>query len=154
MFLHPALRVRVLPDHRGCAPAPATCDPHAREAGRMAAKDELGRAGEERAAQHLRRRGYTVLARNWRCAQGEIDIVAVRDHHLAVVEVKTRRTAVYGHPFEAIDARKRRRLWQLAQAWATENPEEARGRVLRLEAIGIIGSDPASGSLEHLVDIA
>ncbi len=80
-----------------------------RDAGHMAAKDELGRAGEERAAQHLRGNGYTVLARNWRCAQGEIDIVAARDGHLAVVEVKTRRTTAYGHPFEAIDARKRRR---------------------------------------------
>ncbi|WKT88823.1 YraN family protein [Microbacterium maritypicum] len=120
----------------------------------MAAKDELGRAGEERAAQHLRGNGYTVLARNWRCAQGEIDIVAARDGHLAVVEVKTRRTTAYGYPFEAIDARKRRRLWQLAQAWVAENPEAARGRRVRLEAIGIIGPDPSSGALEHLVDIA
>lgn len=120
----------------------------------MAAKDELGRAGEERAAQHLTGQGYTVLARNWRCAQGEIDIVAAHGEHLAVVEVKTRRTAAFGHPFEAIDRRKRRRLWQLAQAWIAENPEAARGRTLRLEAIGIIGPDPVSGSLEHLVNIA
>lgn len=120
----------------------------------MAAKDELGRAGEERAAQHLTRLGYTVLARNWRCAQGEIDIVATRGDHLAVVEVKTRRTAAFGHPFEAIDGRKRRRLWQLAQAWIIENPDAARGRVVRLEAIGIIGADPALGSIEHLVDIS
>ncbi|WAA67777.1 YraN family protein [Microbacterium oxydans] len=120
----------------------------------MAAKDELGRAGEERAAQYLTRIGYTVLARNWRCAQGEIDIIASHDGHLAVVEVKTRRTAVFGHPFEAIDPRKRRRLWQLAQAWVTEHPDAARGRAVRLEAIGIIGADPAQGTLEHLVDIA
>lgn len=120
----------------------------------MASKDELGRAGEERAAQHLTGSGYTVLDRNWRCAQGEIDIVAVRGVHLAVVEVKTRRTAAYGHPFEAIDHRKRRRLWQLAQAWIAENPDSARGRALRLDAIGIIGEDPFHGSLEHLVDIA
>lgn len=120
----------------------------------MAAKDELGRAGEDRAARHLTGNGYTVLARNWRCAQGEIDIVAASGDHLAVVEVKTRRSAVYGHPFEAIDRRKRRRLWQLAQAWITENPEAARGRTVRIEAIGIIGIDPSVGSLEHLVDIA
>ncbi|MFF1541425.1 YraN family protein [Microbacterium sp. NPDC058269] len=120
----------------------------------MAAKDEFGKAGEERAAQHLRSSGYTVLARNWRCAQGEIDIVAAHGDHLAVVEVKTRRTVAFGHPFEAIDARKRRRLWQLAQAWAAQNPEAARGRSMRLEAIGIIGADPSSGALEHLVDLA
>lgn len=120
----------------------------------MAAKDELGRAGEDRAAQHLTDSGYTVLARNWRCAQGEIDIIAVQGDQLAVVEVKTRRTATYGHPFEAIDRRKRRRLWQLAQAWIRENPDVACGRVVRLDAIGIIGADPARGFLEHLVDLA
>lgn len=120
----------------------------------MAAKDELGRAGEDRAAQHLVDSGYTLLARNWRCAQGEIDIIAMRGDHLAIVEVKTRRTANYGHPFEAVDRRKRRRLWQLANAWLSENPEAARGRVVRLDAIGIIGPDPARGSLEHLMDLA
>lgn len=120
----------------------------------MAAKDELGRAGEERAARHLAAQGYTVVDRNWRCAQGEIDIVAVHGAHLAVVEVKTRRSIAFGHPFEAVDARKRRRLWQLAQAWVAAHPEEARSRVLRLDVIGITGADPASGSLEHLVDIS
>ena len=95
-----------------------------------------------------------MLARNWRCAQGEIDIIAAHGDHLAVIEVKTRRTAAFGHPFEAIDRRKRRRLWQLAQAWIAENPDVARGRAVRLEAIGIIGADPAQGSLEHLVNIA
>ena len=95
-----------------------------------------------------------MLARNWRCAQGEIDIIAAHGDHLAVIEVKTRRTAEFGHPFEAIDRRKRRRLWQLAQAWIAENPDASRGRAVRLEAIGIIGADPAQGSLEHLVNIA
>ncbi|WP_226533276.1 YraN family protein [Microbacterium paraoxydans] len=120
----------------------------------MASKDELGRAGEERAARHLTGNGYTVLARNWRCAQGEIDIVAAFGRYLAIVEVKTRRTVAFGHPFEAIDARKRRRLWQLASAWAVENPDATRGRAMRLEVIGIVGADPAHGTLEHLVDIA
>lgn len=120
----------------------------------MAAKDELGRAGEERATQHLMCSGYTVVARNWRCAQGEIDIVAVRGDRLAVIEVKTRRSAAFGHPFEAVDHRKRRRLWQLAHAWVRDHPETARGRTVQLEAIGIIGADPFTGALEHLVDLA
>ncbi|MDF2559928.1 MAG: hypothetical protein K0R99_1374 [Microbacterium sp.] len=120
----------------------------------MAAKDDLGRAGEERAAQHLTGSGYTVLDRNWRCAQGEIDIVAALGDQLAMIEVKTRRTAAFGHPFEAVDRRKRRRLWQLAQAWVAAHPDVARGRAVRLEIIGIIGTDPFRGSIEHLVDIA
>lgn len=120
----------------------------------MAAKDVLGRAGEDRAARHLTAQGYEILDRNWRCPQGEIDIVARRGDVLAVVEVKTRRSAAFGHPFEAIDSRKRRRLWQLAQAWIQANPVLARGRMLRLDAIGIIGADPSAGALEHLVDLS
>ncbi|KJQ52950.1 YraN family protein [Microbacterium sp. SA39] len=120
----------------------------------MAAKDELGKAGEERAAQHLTAHGYTVLDRNWRCPQGEIDIVAAHGVHLSVIEVKTRRSAAFGHPFEAIDERKRRRLWTLAFAWRAGHPDLARGLDVRIEAIGIIGADPAVGLLEHLVDIS
>lgn len=119
----------------------------------MAAKDELGRAGEERAVRYLTGIGYDVLDRNWRCAQGEIDIVATTGRHLAVVEVKTRRTDSYGHPFEAVDARKVRRLWQLAHAWMLDHPDSARGLTVRIEAIGIIGP-PADGTLEHLVDVS
>lgn len=119
----------------------------------MAAKDILGRAGEARAARHLEERGYTILDRNWRCAQGELDIVAIDDGVLAVVEVKTRSSESYGHPFEAVDARKRRRLWQLAHAWLVAHPDGPRVAAVRLEAIGIIG-DPDSGRLEHLQDLS
>ncbi|OZD30807.1 YraN family protein [Rhodococcus sp. 06-1477-1B] len=118
----------------------------------MAAKDELGRAGEDRAVAYLTGDGYRILARNWRCAQGEIDVVAVRDDALVVVEVKTRSSEDYGHPFEAIDARKARRLWRLALAWLAAHPDEARGRRLRIDAIGVLGSDPARARLEHLED--
>ena len=119
----------------------------------MAAKDDLGRAGECRAAQHLLARGYRILDRNWRCAQGEIDIVACGDGVLVFVEVKTRRSLAFGHPFEAVDARKRERLWRLAHAWAARHPEQSRGRARRVDAIGIVGADPATGALEHLEDL-
>lgn len=119
----------------------------------MAAKDDLGRAGEERAVAHVRELGYDVLDRNWRCAQGELDIVARHRDTLVVIEVKARRTIGFGHPFEAIDARKRRRLWGLAFAWAAAHPEQARGRGLRLDAIAIIGDNPHTGSLEHLENL-
>ncbi len=119
----------------------------------MAAKDELGRAGEERAASHLRDLGYTVVDRNWRTPQGEIDIVAVRGDELCVIEVKTRSSVRFGHPLEAIDVRKRRRLWALAFAWAVAHPDRARGRSIHVHAIGIVGASPATGSLEHLTDL-
>lgn len=119
----------------------------------MAQKDRLGRAGEDRAAQHLESHGFVVLERNWRCRGGEIDIVAATSRELIVVEVKTRRSDLFGHPFEAIDARKRRRLWRLAVAWIAAHPDAAQGRRLRLDAIGIIGPDPSVAVVEHLRDL-
>lgn len=119
----------------------------------MADKDERGRAGEERAAAHLRAVGYDVLDRNWRCPAGELDIVAACGGDLVVVEVKTRRSDGFGHPFEAVDARKLDRLWRLTHAWARAHPEHARGRRLRVDVIGITGADPSSAALEHLEDV-
>jgi len=120
----------------------------------MAAKDDLGRAGEDRAVRYLTDSGYEVLDRNWRCAQGELDIVARRGGWLAVVEVKTRRSLAYGHPLEAVDARKRRRLWQLAHAWALDHGDRVQGLRIRIDAIGIVGMDPAVGQLEHLENLS
>jgi len=94
-----------------------------------------------------------VLDRNWRIREGEIDLVAVRRGELVIVEVKSRRGEGFGHPFEAIDARKQHRLWRLAIAWIAAHPDEAQGRRLRIDAIAIIGPDPATGALEHLEDL-
>ena len=119
----------------------------------MADKDVLGRAGEDRAARYLEESGYGVLDRNWRIRDGELDLVVARAGELVVVEVKTRRGDGFGHPFEAIDARKRRRLWRLAVAWIAAHPDEAQGRRLRIDAIGLTGPDPATAVLEHLEDL-
>lgn len=119
----------------------------------MAAKDILGRAGEDRAVRYLIDSGYDIVERNWRCVQGEIDIVALTGRVLVFVEVKTRRSIAFGHPFEALDVRKRRRLWKLAHAWMAEHPQHAHGRSMRVDAIGIVGSDPQTASLEHLKDL-
>lgn len=119
----------------------------------MADKDALGRAGEMRAVRYLQEAGYAILDRNWRCAEGEIDIVAAAGGAIVVVEVKTRRTGLFGHPFEAIDERKRLRLWRLAAAWRREHPAAARGRVLRVDVVGITGADPDTAVLEHLEDL-
>ncbi|WOF21578.1 YraN family protein [Microbacterium betulae] len=119
----------------------------------MARKDDLGRAGEERAARYLASAGYDILARNWRCPEGEIDIVARRGARLAVVEVKTRSGTAYGHPLEAVDARKLRRLWRLAAAWVRAHPAAAAGRSLRVDAIALTGRDPETARLEHLEDL-
>lgn len=119
----------------------------------MAHKDVLGRAGEDRAARYFEAQGFTVLARNWRCRDGEIDLVVADRSAVVIVEVKTRRDEGFGHPFEAIDARKRGRLWRLSIAWASAHRELVQGRRLRIDAVGLIGADPRTARLEHLVDV-
>ena len=117
----------------------------------MHQKDDRGRAGEDRAVRHLRRRGYRILDRNWRVAGGEIDIVASRMGVLVICEVKTRSSTAYGHPFEAIDAAKLGRLWRLARAWKVTHPRHH--GVLRVDAIAVIGKDPRTAVVEHLRDL-
>jgi putative endonuclease len=119
----------------------------------MAAKDALGRAGEDRAAQHLAAHGYEVVDRNWRAPGGELDIVALTAADVVVVEVKTRRSEGFGHPLEAVDGRKRERLWRLAHAWRAAHLDRAAGRRLRLDVIAITGPAPAEARLEHLRDV-
>ena len=66
----------------------------------MAAKDELGRRGEALAAAWLEGQGLVVLARNWRCSEGELDIVATDRRVVVICEVKTRSGERFGSPFE------------------------------------------------------
>ena len=117
----------------------------------MARKDELGRRGEDAAARYLERYGWQVLDRNWRCPAGELDIVAHDRRELVVVEVKTRISDDYGHPFEAIDRRKIARLWRIAWAWCAANPQIAHGHTVRIDALGLVGAGPFR--VEYLRDL-
>jgi putative endonuclease len=103
----------------------------------MAKKDDVGRWGEELAAEHLRRRGYEILDRNWRCPQGEIDIVARDRGTLVIVEVKTRSSIAYGHPFEAVTPAKLARLNRLGFAWCVAHTGWY-GR-FRVDVVSVIG---------------
>ncbi len=76
----------------------------------MPAAQQIGRDGEEAAARFLEAQGYVILERNCRLSGGEIDLIARDGGCLVVVEVKTRRGGQFGSPFEAVDARKQRRL--------------------------------------------
>ncbi|GHD38686.1 YraN family protein [Mycetocola manganoxydans] len=117
----------------------------------MAAKDELGRRGEDLAARFLEDAGYRLLERNWRCRQGEIDIVARTANTLVFVEVKTRSGLAFGHPFEAITATKLARLRGLAAVWCAEHsPSVAR---IRLDAIAVIVPRSGQPVVEHLLGV-
>jgi len=114
----------------------------------MAAKDELGRRGEQLAVDHLMASAYTIVDRNWRCPQGELDIVAADGRELVFVEVKTRSSIAFGHPFEAITTRKLARLRRLAAAWCEEHP--GRGSRVRIDAIAVIAPSGEEPQVEHL----
>jgi putative endonuclease len=77
----------------------------------------LGRRGENAAARYLRRLGYVIVARGHRDSVGEIDLVAVDGRTLVFIEVKTRTSQDTGHPADAVDEKKQRRLTRLALSY-------------------------------------
>jgi len=115
---------------------------------RVNPKDVLGRQGEQFAAEYLQRAGYRILDRNWRCADGEIDIVAAERRILVVCEVKTRSGTRYGTPLEAITRQKRNRLRRLAVRWVI-----AHGLLfdeVRVDVIGVLRDAAGELALEHV----
>src|SRR5205085_1544696 len=80
--------------------------------------------------------GLRVLDRNWRCREGELDIVARDGDALVFCEVKTRRGTGFGHPVEAVTPTKQRRLRTLAQRWLAAHDEHAPD--LRFDVVGIL----------------
>jgi putative endonuclease len=99
----------------------------------------LGASGEAAVAAWYEANGYDVLARNWRCRDGELDLVVRRGATIAFCEVKTRRTAAYGVPAEAVTATKQRRLRRLAAQWlsaATVRPAE-----IRFDVAGVLDGE-------------
>ena len=99
----------------------------------------LGKIGEELAAEHLIRRGFRILERNYRTRWGELDIVAFDGRTLSFCEVKTRRLgrgSALG-PFDAIGPRKRSRVRRMAASWMRDRNERAFAPVIRCDAIGV-----------------
>lgn len=114
----------------------------------MAAKDVLGKRGEALAAEYLQGAGMQLVDQNWRCSQGEIDLVLSDGAELVFVEVKTRSSTAFGHPLEAITMGKLARLRRLAAAWCAAHPGSH--GLIRIDAVAIVV--PAFGAvvIEHL----
>jgi putative endonuclease len=103
------------------------------------ARRAFGQAGEDRAAAWYRARGYVVLDRNWRCREGELDLVVRRGRMLVFVEVKTRRTDRFGIPAESITPTKRQRLRALAQRYLEATG--TRPASLRFDVVSILAGE-------------
>jgi putative endonuclease len=127
------------------AAAPVIGSGHARanqaRVGRSRANQARARFAEDLVARWYVREGYAIIARNWRCPRGELDVVAWRGGVLAVCEVKARRTVAMGDPFEAVDARKILRLRRATAALlGTGDPSLPPVRQVRFDAAAVIGA--------------
>jgi putative endonuclease len=112
----------------------------------------LGDLGESLAAEFLTAAGYAVIERNWRCSDGEIDIIALDGSTVVVCEVKTRSSARYGAPLEAITPAKAARLYRLAGAW--RRAHQVRPRPMRIDVVTVLRGPDGQPQIEHLKDVA
>ena len=108
----------------------------------------LGDHSERIAAAYLTDAGLRVLDRNWRCREGELDIVARDGDALVFCEVKTRRGIGFGHPVEAVTPVKQRRLRTLAQRWLASHDEHA--PELRFDVVGVLIRPSRPALVTHL----
>ena len=112
----------------------------------------LGAYGERVAARHLAAAGMAVLDRNWRCSEGELDLVLREGDALVACEVKTRTSLEHGSPHEAITDAKLARLLRLAQRWA-----EAHGVTppeVRVDLVAVIRPLSGPALVEHVRGLA
>ena len=114
----------------------------------MGAKDVLGKEGEQAAVSYLESLGFRILDRNWRCAAGELDIVAVERHVFVVCEVKTRSGVGYGTPLDAVGHAKRRRLRRLAAQWLSAHG--VRFDQIRIDVLGLLRDGSGEFTIEHV----
>jgi putative endonuclease len=109
-------------------------------------RKRFGAWGEDLASIWLQEHGYRVVARNWRCPLGEIDIVCEIGEDIVFVEVKSRRVTLLGEPEEAVTPAKRRRLIRAAQYFLLQRSQEQRSYRIDVIAVEVA----ASGKLRSL----
>lgn len=102
----------------------------------MGRNQDVGTRGEDLAAEFLESAGMVVLARNWRCRYGELDLIVQDGAVLAFVEVKTRTGTHYGTPAEAVTPTKAERLRRLAGIWLSE--QDTRWTRIRVDVVTVV----------------
>lgn len=115
----------------------------------MAAKDELGRRGEDLAVRYLQQQGLVILSRNWRCRHGELDVIGTEADVLVVCEVKTRSSARFGEPSEAVDHRKVGRIRRTAGEWLSRHQVRTWVAV-RFDVISVVAEPGRPVTFQHV----
>ncbi len=111
----------------------------------------LGRYGERLAEQHLVAQGMVLLDRNWRCSDGELDLVLRDGRVLVVCEVKTRSSLEFGTPHEAITTVKLARLRRLAAQWQSEHDVSA--PEVRVDLVAVVRPRRGPSTVDHVVGV-
>ncbi|KRB77273.1 hypothetical protein ASE01_11085 [Nocardioides sp. Root190] len=112
------------------------------------ARRAIGAYGEELAARHLGALGMTLLERNWRCSQGEIDLLLREGDTLVVCEVKTRTSLVAGTPHEALTDAKLDRLKRLGERWSLERGITPAG--IRIDLVAVLLPRRGAATVDHV----
>lgn len=110
---------------------------------------QTGESGEKIAAAYLAKKGYRILATNYTCRLGEIDIVATAGNEIVFVEVRTKTGPGFGRPEESVTRTKQRKLVTMAQYYRKANPGGPED--YRIDVIAVtIGSSPKDTSIKHI----
>ena len=117
----------------------------------MAVHNDLGKWGEDYAAEYMMKKGYEVISRDWRLGKRDIDIVARTEDGMTVVfvEVKTLATDIIVSPEDAVDENKIRSVGWAANAYVKEFQIYDD---IRFDIISIVGTKPQDASVEHIID--
>lgn len=110
---------------------------------------QTGKAGEKIAGQYLVKNGYRILAKNYTCRLGEIDIVAMDKNELVFVEVRTKTGSGFGSPEESITRAKQRKLVSMAQYYLKANPGSPEDYRIDVIAVTLGASSEAAG-IKHI----
>jgi putative endonuclease len=116
----------------------------------MAAHNELGKWGEDLAADYLQRKGYTIIERDWKSGKRDLDIIAQDGDVIVFVEVKTRRNRLYGEPEESVDYHKLQNLQQAISHYVKFKHIRQEIRFDIISIVGTVGTDP---DIQHIQDV-
>ena len=117
-------------------------------------KQVLGREGERIAEAYLKKKGYKLIERNYRCAPGEIDLIVLDHRVLVFVEVKTRTGDRFGTPPEAVEFRKQRRMIKAAEHFLAQKGLQQRDARFDVVGITLAGRQPVVEHIENAFDLS
>ncbi len=114
----------------------------------MATHNELGKKGEELAVEVLQKNGYEILEQNWRFKKAEVDIIALKNNVLAIIEVKTRSTDYFGNPQDFVNSKKIKLLVEAINEYVTSKDLDVE---VRFDIIAIL-KNQHKFEIDHIED--